>query len=179
MLNSTEYHKRCVFIDYAKRVRSIEEKMRDYEITNGLKIKLCPFPNYDNEIKSKAFKEMKSDYFNKKCKYCDGTLFDTSLRKNINLFKFVFINPSTRNILKSFYNYIDRLPTKMKVNKKCFNDLDSQTQCYFRYYLNLFFCYDFVTILLDNYKNCDNMDQLTCLELLINDLLYLLEVIFK
>lgn len=179
MLNSTEYHKNCMALDYSKRVLSIEEKIKDYDIGKGLKIKMCCFPDYSNDIKEKAFNNLKDDYFNKKCRYSDCTLFDIVLRRNINSFKFVFINPSTRNILKSFYNYIEKLPYKLKINKKNLSDLDSETQCYFRYYFNLFFCYDFVTILLENYTTCKDMDQLNCLELLINDLLYLLEMIYK
>ena len=50
MLNSTEYHKKCNYVEYVKRINSVEEKIRVYDITNGIKIKLCSFPNYSSDI---------------------------------------------------------------------------------------------------------------------------------
>lgn len=177
MLNSTNYHKNKVYNDYCKRLEIILIKMKECKSDIKINFNICPIRNYENDILINSFNKMKEDYFNKKCSYKNGTLFDICLRNNINHFRLVFSNPGTRNILKSLYFYLNNLPSQLLIKNNLEND--NFINCYLRFYINLFFCYDFITVLLENYIKCDNIDKMNCLEIIINDLIFILENNFK
>lgn len=182
MFNSIDYYKICTLNNYIDKLNEIEIKMKDFNINNKIKIKLCNFnDDINKEIKEEALNKLKNDYFiNKDCSYWKGnTLFDICLKKNINHFKLIFINLGTKNILKSLYDYLNKLPNQIKIKNDLLSNKDLIINYYFKYYINLYFCYDFIIILLENYKNLNQIDQLNCLEILINDLLIVLERIYN
>lgn len=194
MLNSTVYHRQCKLSCYIKRVKEFENKMKmlipiDYKskpnsfliekcnkLLSDKSFKFCRYNNIDNESFISAFNQMVEDYFNKNCRFLPDsnlTLYDVCLRNLGNRFKNVFNNCGTRNILLALYEYLDKVPHYITIKNKPLSDYPLSTDCYFRHYVNCFFCYDIVINLLENYKTLEEMDQLIFLETLIDDILYL------
>lgn len=174
--------------EYVRMLSLFEKMMKSLIENNGFQIKwlrdhpltLCRYNNYDDATFLTSLKEMIKDYFDKSCRYSiDCTMFDICLRKNINRFKAVFSNPGTHSILESFYEYVSKLPNYIIVKGKRIGDGELNTDCYFRHYINLFFCYDVMTCLLENYETLTLPDQMTFVELLMDDISFLLNTILS
>lgn len=186
VMNSTIYHRQCKLTEYIKQTKKIDDMIKNIKCNERCsklrksKINLCVYKNIDDSAFESTFSDMLSDYIGRKCRYTNktSTLYDICLRDLSNRFKSVFANTGTHNILLAFYEYIEKLPRYIKVKGKSLNDYSVNVDCYFRHYINMFFCYDVVLNLIENYKNMTDMDQMICLEMLINDILFLVNVIF-
>lgn len=186
MLNSALYHRQCKLREYSLSMHAIEKTMRNFRDDTAVqqnwlkshRLILCKYCNCDNNTFLTTLNQMTHDYFDKKCRYCnDSTLFDICLRKNINRFKAVFSSPGTHSILQSFYEYASKSVHYITIKNKKLVDMPLDANCYFRHYINLFFCYDMATSLLENYKTVTDPEQMTFIEIIVDDIIYLLNTI--
>lgn len=187
LMDSTIYHRQCKLREYVNRIKSLDSIISAIgkdpsDFCAKLRKKrlfVCGYMNIDDTTFNLSFKMMVDDYITRKSRYSkkDYTLYDICLRNLASRFKTVFANTGTHNILLAFYEYAERLPRYINVNQKKLSELSVDIDCYFRHYINVFFCYDVVINLLENYKTMTDMDQMICLETLINDILFLVNVI--
>jgi len=176
MITSTDYYRTCMLNEYTKKMSELESKLKTFTYKDKIKIKISSFNDeYDENVKKDALNRLKDDYFNNKCLNKDCTLFDLCIRKDINKFKQVFIESNTKTVLETLYSYLRRVPNELANKNKQVLISDDIILYYFKYYINVYFCYDFASILLENYSDCYDIDKLIFLEILINDLLYVLE----
>ena len=185
-MNSTIYHRQCKLVEYTSQIKRLDtmiatmsSKIKDKcTALRNDKLGLCAYRNIDDKTFYDTFAAMLDDYRNKKTRYSNGTLYDMCLRDISNRFRGVFSNTGTHNILLAFYEYIDKLPRYIRVKGKPLSEQTIAVDCYFRHYINMFFCYDVVVNLIDNYRKLTDMEHMICLEMLINDILFLVNVIF-
>lgn len=187
MINSSIYRRQKRLNEYAQMLSKFEKRMRSLTDDSLQKkwlkshpLLLCRYNNSSNTTFLASLTEMITDYFNRTCKYSkDSTMFDICLRENINRFKAVFCSPGTHSILEAFYEYVSKVPNYILVKGKRLGEADLSVDCYFRHYINLFFCYDILTCLVENYRTLTLPDQMTFVELLIDDIAFLLNTIFN
>ena len=108
-----------------------------------------------------------------------NTLFDLCLRNNINYFKSNFSMSNSKSTLESLYNFIRLLPNIIRINSIPLSDCDLKIKCYFKHYINLFFLYDLSTSLLENLKLANEMYKIKYLEMLLNDIIFVLCKIYE
>lgn len=188
VMNSTLYHRQFKTAEYLSQIKKIDDAIQNIDCKEWCiklrkaKLGLCAYRNIDDSTFESTFSDMLADYTRKKSRYSNKatsfTLYDICLRDLANRFKGIFAHPGTHNILVALYEYIERLPHYIRVKGKLLCDYPVSVDCYFRHYINTFFCYDIVLNLVDNYKRLTDMDQMICLEMLINDILFLVNVIF-
>ena len=187
-MNSTIYHRQCKLREYVAQIRKLDDTIahmheKSTEWCTKLRksrLRLCRYMNIDDTTFTTAFSQMLADYTAKKTRYSKRpcTLYDLCLRDLATRFKGVFSNTGTHNILLAFYEYVDKLPSYIQVMGKPLSEHPVVADCYFRHYINVFFCYDVVVNLVENYRKLTDMGQMICLEMLINDILFLVNVIF-
>ena len=188
LMNSTIYHRQCKLREYVSQIRKLDDIIRamDGKSTEWCtklrksKLRLCRYTNVDDGTFTAAFRQMLADYTSKKTRYSKNqcTLYDICLRDLAARFKGVFSNTGTHSILLAFYEYVDKLPSYIQVMGKPLSEHTVAADCYFRHYINVFFCYDVAVNLVENYRKLTDMSQMICLEMLINDILFLVNVIF-
>lgn len=188
LMNSTIYHRQCKLRDYVAQIRKLDDIIthmdgRSTEWCSKLrknKLRLCRYANVDDTTFNTTFKQMLADYTSKQTRHSKKqcTLYDICLRDLAMRFKGVFSNTGTHSILLAFYEYVDKLPSYIQVKGKPLSEHPVDIDCYFRHYINVFFCYDVVVNLIENYRTLTDMAQMICLEMLINDILFLVNVIF-
>ena len=180
MFNSLDYYKQSKYNEYTKRLKEMEEKMKifnDYKKFDKIGIKLCSFPTYNDEIKIESFKLLKQDYFSNKCSFVENkTLFDICIRNN-ERFKLIFNSIGTKKTIEKLYEFLDTIPKQIKLMKTIKLKIKSVEilDCYFRYYINLYLCYDLITSFLENYLNKNDKESIEFLDIIINEILSALE----
>lgn len=187
MLTSTLYHRDYKVKEYVNTINQLEKKINDPDYVNykssslldKRSIKIIVYSHCDSNGFIEAFKEMYNDHMTKKSKVANKTLYDICLHDLGNRFRGIFSNNGTHNILLAFYEYMDKLPRYIRLKGKDLSEYPPSYDVYFRHYINTFFCYDVVINLLENYKQTTTMDQMICLEMLINDILYLVTILIN
>ena len=161
----------------------LKQVMSDYFNKKTIKIKLnnCQINNYQN-IQNELEKGNLNQINKNEIKLINdnsNTLFDLCLRNNINYFKSNFSMSNSKSTLESLYNFIRLLPNIIRINNIPLSDLDLKIKCYFKHYINLFFLYDLSTSLLENLKLANEMYKIKYLEMLLNDIIFVLCKIYE
>lgn len=186
-MNSVIFHRDMKLLEYEKellRTNHMMERLRDSaecrrHWLDDHHITLCKYKNCNDAVFLTTLEYASADYFARRSRYGEGTLFDICVRKNLARFRSVFASPSTRITLQNYYDYAARLPLFLTAMHKPLLECTIDVDCYFRHYINLFMCYDMATSLVGNYQLATDQDQLRFLETIIDDILFLTSTVLS